>query len=192
MGAVHIFGPVIQIRKDLGHVYFWSQGQSISLTLNYFNIMIWAMLGTPASISISIILFYIFLWQRQRKKVLKSLTPEVDPPIIIIVIESRKVMQWSRMPVSKLTLSQGGATTLSIMTLKKMSCSILSLSIMTLKRKNVKKWETQYYIMLSSIMLSVFMQNVNMLSVVVPIIFFFYKNVTSSTDQLSDLKTSTL
>jgi hypothetical protein len=27
---------------------------------------------------------------------------------------------------------------------------------------------------------------------VVPIIFFFYKNVTSSTDQLSDLKTSTL
>jgi hypothetical protein len=154
--------------------------------------MIWAMLGTPASISISIILFYIILWQRQRKKVLKSLTPEVDPPIIIIVVESRKVMQWSRMPVSKLTLSQGGATTLNIMTLKKMSCSMLSLSIMMLKRKNVKKWETQYYIMLSSVMLSFFfIQKLIMLSVVAPIIFF-YKNVTSSTNQLSDFKTSTL
>jgi hypothetical protein len=129
------------------------------------------MLGTPACISISIILFYIFLRQRQRKQVFQNLTPEVDPPIIIIVVESRKVMQWSRMPVSKLTLSQGGATTLSIMTLKKMSCSILSLSIMTLKRKNVKKWETQYYIMLSSVMLSVFMQNIIKLSVVASIIF---------------------
>ncbi len=49
MGAEHIFGPVIHLRKDLGHMYFGSRGQSISLVLNYFNIMIWAMAGTPAS-----------------------------------------------------------------------------------------------------------------------------------------------
>jgi hypothetical protein len=29
-------------------MYFWSHGQSILLTLNYFNIMIWATPGTPA------------------------------------------------------------------------------------------------------------------------------------------------
>jgi hypothetical protein len=50
VGADHIFGPVIQIRKDLGHMYFWSHGQSILLTRNYFNIMIRAMPGTPASL----------------------------------------------------------------------------------------------------------------------------------------------
>jgi hypothetical protein len=48
LGADHIFGPVIQIRKDLGHMYFWSRGQSISLMLNYFNIMTQATPGTPA------------------------------------------------------------------------------------------------------------------------------------------------
>jgi len=49
LGADHIFGPVIQILKDLGHMYFWSHGQSILLTLNYFDIMTRAMPGTPAS-----------------------------------------------------------------------------------------------------------------------------------------------
>jgi hypothetical protein len=43
--ADHTFGPVIQIWKDLGYMYFFSCGQSISLTLNYFNIK--TMLGTP-------------------------------------------------------------------------------------------------------------------------------------------------
>ncbi len=49
LGADHIFGPVIPIWKDLGHMYFWSCGQSISLMLNYFNIMTQALPGTPAS-----------------------------------------------------------------------------------------------------------------------------------------------
>jgi hypothetical protein len=49
IGADHIFGPLIQIQKDLGHMYFWSGGQSISLMLKYFNVMTWAMLGAPAS-----------------------------------------------------------------------------------------------------------------------------------------------
>jgi hypothetical protein len=49
LGPDHIFGPVIQILKDLGHMYFWSHGQSILLTLNYFDIMTRAMPGTPAS-----------------------------------------------------------------------------------------------------------------------------------------------
>ncbi len=49
LGADHIFRPVIQLRKDLGHMYFWSRGQSISLMLNYFNIMTRAMASTPAS-----------------------------------------------------------------------------------------------------------------------------------------------
>jgi hypothetical protein len=48
--AHHIFGPVIPIWKDLGHMYFWSRGQSILLTLNYFYIMSWPMPGTTASI----------------------------------------------------------------------------------------------------------------------------------------------
>jgi hypothetical protein len=41
--ADHIFGPIIQIWKDVSHMYFGSGGQSISLMLNYFNIMTWAM-----------------------------------------------------------------------------------------------------------------------------------------------------
>jgi hypothetical protein len=32
-GSLHIFGPIIQIWMDCGHMYFWSSGQSISLTL---------------------------------------------------------------------------------------------------------------------------------------------------------------
>ncbi len=55
IGADHIFGPVIQIQNDLGHMYFWSCGQSISLMLNYFNIMNRAMPGTPASVIIKIV-----------------------------------------------------------------------------------------------------------------------------------------
>jgi hypothetical protein len=51
-GADHIFGHIIQIWKDVGHIYFWSSGQSISLILNYFNTMTRAMLGTPASVNI--------------------------------------------------------------------------------------------------------------------------------------------
>jgi hypothetical protein len=48
MGADHIFEPIIQIWNDMGHMYFWSSGQSISLMLNYFKIMTRAMADTPA------------------------------------------------------------------------------------------------------------------------------------------------
>ncbi len=47
--ADHNFGPIIQIWKDVAQMYFWSNGQSISLMLNYFKIMTWAMPGTPTS-----------------------------------------------------------------------------------------------------------------------------------------------
>ncbi len=49
IGADHIFGPIIQIYKDVGNTYFWSSGQSVSLILNCFKILIRAMPGTPAS-----------------------------------------------------------------------------------------------------------------------------------------------
>jgi hypothetical protein len=45
--ADHIFGPIIQIWKDMGQMYFWGSG--ISLMLNYLKIMTWATPGTPNS-----------------------------------------------------------------------------------------------------------------------------------------------
>jgi hypothetical protein len=50
LAADHIFVPIIKICKDVGHMYFWSNGQSIALMLNYFNTMTWATPGTPASL----------------------------------------------------------------------------------------------------------------------------------------------
>jgi hypothetical protein len=47
--ADHIFAHIIQIWKDMGQMYFWSSGQSISFMLNYFKIITLAMLGTPTS-----------------------------------------------------------------------------------------------------------------------------------------------
>ncbi len=50
LGADYIFWPIFQIWKDVGHMYFWSSGQSILIMLNYFHKMTWAMLGTPTGL----------------------------------------------------------------------------------------------------------------------------------------------
>jgi hypothetical protein len=51
--------PLPDSWKDVGHMYFWSSDQSVSLMLNYFQIMTLAMLGTPAS---NIYFLHVLFW----------------------------------------------------------------------------------------------------------------------------------